>query len=85
MLYDTVGPLSSPRLEPDRFQSTTTFTANFRRPVRPGRIIARGRVAHRDGDTAFLEASLVDATGATIATATAVARVIPLGEARAAA
>ena len=51
---------------------------NFLRPVRPGRVVGKGRVVHRDGDLAFLEASLVDSQGALIATATATARVIPL-------
>lgn len=48
---------------------------------REGRIIGRGRVVHRDGDVALLEASLSD-SGATIATATATARVIPLARAK---
>jgi acyl-coenzyme A thioesterase PaaI-like protein len=56
---------------------------SFLRPIRPGRIIARGRVVHRDGDLAFLEASLVGVDAAVIATATA--RVIALRHARAAA
>jgi hypothetical protein len=42
-----------------------------------------GRVVRRDGETASLQASLLDPTGATVATATG--RVIPLREARAAA
>ena len=60
---------------------------SFLRPVRPGRIVAKGRVVHRDGDLAFLEASLVGADAAVIATATATAtaRVIALRYARAAA
>ena len=85
MLYDTVGPALLATLEPDEFQSTSAIAIVFLRPVRPGRIIGRGRVAHRDGDTAFLEASLADTSGTTVATATATARVIPLEEARAAA
>jgi acyl-coenzyme A thioesterase PaaI-like protein len=57
----------------------------FLRPVRPGRITGMGRVVGRDGDLAELEASLVDADGNLIATATATARVIPLASAAAAA
>jgi acyl-coenzyme A thioesterase PaaI-like protein len=45
----------------------------FLRPVRPGRIVANGKVVRRDGDIAYLNASLTDAGGATIATATATA------------
>jgi acyl-coenzyme A thioesterase PaaI-like protein len=45
----------------------------------------QGRVVHRDGDLANLEASLADADGKVIATATATARVIALSDAPAAA
>lgn len=92
MLYDTVGPALLATLEPDRFQATEQLTVLFRRPLRPGRVLARGRVVHRVGDTAVLEASLHDprlrdpdqdaGLDDTIATATATARVIPLSEAR---
>jgi acyl-coenzyme A thioesterase PaaI-like protein len=58
---------------------------SFLRPARPGRLIGRGRIVHRDGDLVFLEASLSDADGAVIATATATARVIALASAPAAA
>jgi uncharacterized protein (TIGR00369 family) len=85
MLYDTVGPALLATLEPDQFQSTQQVSVSFLRPVRPGRIIGKGRIVHRDGDLAFLEASLFDADGAVIATATATARVIALRQARAAA
>jgi uncharacterized protein (TIGR00369 family) len=82
MLYDTVGPVLPATLEPDQFQSTSEISVHFLRPVRPGRLVGKGRVLHRNGDLAFLEASLIDPDGATIATATATARVIPLDQAR---
>ena len=85
MLYDTVGPALLATLEPDQFQSTTQVSVSFLRPVRPGRLVARGRVVHREGDLAFLEATLLDKDGVVIATATATARVIALRDARAAA
>ena len=85
MLYDTVGPALLATLEPDQFQSTLEMNVNFLRPVRPGRVIGRGRVVRRDGDIAFLEASLLDSQGTLIATATATARVIALAQARSAA
>jgi uncharacterized protein (TIGR00369 family) len=81
MLYDTVGPVLLSTLEPDQFQSTLGLTASFLRPARPGRISAKGRVVHRDGDLAHLEAELTDAEGRLVATGTAIARVIPLGSA----
>jgi uncharacterized protein (TIGR00369 family) len=85
MLYDTVGPALLATLAPDQFQTTLQFSVSFLRPVRPGRITGKGRVVHRDGDLAFLEASLSDPHGEVIATATATARVIPLSHARSAA
>ena len=85
MLYDTVGPALLATLEPDQFQSTLDIHVNFLRPVRPGRLLATGRVVHRVGDLAFLEASLRDADANLVATATATARVILLDQARAAA
>jgi uncharacterized protein (TIGR00369 family) len=84
MLYDTVGPALLATLQPDQFQSTLDLNVRFLRPVRPGRLIGKGRVVHRDGAIASLEASLLDAEGAVIATATATARVIPLSQARSA-
>ena len=85
MLYDTVGPALLATLAPDQFQSTLDLNVHFLRPVRPGRVVGKGRVVHRDGDLAFLEASLLDSQGAIIAIATATARVIALDQARSAA
>jgi uncharacterized protein (TIGR00369 family) len=85
MLYDTVGPALLATLAPDQFQSTLELNVNFLRPVRPGRLVGKGRVVHRDGDMAFIEASLLDAQGALIATATATAGIIAFDRARSAA
>jgi len=85
MLYDTVGPALLATLEPDEFQTTLGINVSFLRPVRPGRLVGRGRVVHRDGDLVFLEAALAAPDEPVIATATATARVIPLSRAPAAA
>jgi uncharacterized protein (TIGR00369 family) len=85
MLYDTVGPAVLATLAPDQFQTTLDMQVTFLRPIRPGRVVSRGRVLHRVGDIAFLEASLLDADGEVAATAKATAQVIPLSAARAAA
>ena len=82
MLYDTVGPALLATLKADQFQSTLDLNVRFRRPVRPGRIVGKGRVVHRDADMAHLEASLTDSSGISIAVATATAKVIPLAAAR---
>jgi uncharacterized protein (TIGR00369 family) len=47
MLYDTLGPALLATLEPDQFQSTLELNVNFLRPVRPGRVVGKGRVVHR--------------------------------------
>ncbi|MEV6782167.1 PaaI family thioesterase [Streptomyces sp. NPDC051098] len=78
MLYDTVGPALLATLEPDQFQSTMEFKVSFLRPTRPGRLFGNGRVVHRVGDIAHLEASLSDSEDIVIATASATARVVPL-------
>ena len=85
MLYDTVGPALLATLEPDQFQSTLELHVSFLRPVRPGRLVGKGRIVRRDGDLAFLEASLLDSHGTIVATATATARIIALDRARSAA
>jgi uncharacterized protein (TIGR00369 family) len=84
MLYDTVGPALLATLGPDQFQSTLQLSVSFLRPVRPGRIVGRGRVVHRAGDLVFLKASLLDSHQQVIASATATARVIALSDAPAA-
>jgi uncharacterized protein (TIGR00369 family) len=78
MLYDTVGPAVLATLGPDQFISTIELKASFLRPAAPGRIVGRGHIVHRDGDVAFVEASLTSAAGALVATATATIRVIPM-------
>ena len=82
MLYDTVGPALLATLGPDEFQSTLQMNVDFLRPTRPGRVRGRGRVRHRDGDHAVVEAELFDADDVLLASATAVARVIGLAAAR---
>jgi uncharacterized protein (TIGR00369 family) len=81
MLYDTVGPALLATLDPDQFQSTLDLKVKFLRPARPGRIVGKGRVVHRDGDLAHIEAFLQDSNDVTLAVATATARVIPLADA----
>jgi acyl-coenzyme A thioesterase PaaI-like protein len=52
-----------------QFQSTLQLNVGFLRPFdRAGS--SKGRVVQRDGDLAFLEASLLDGDAAVIATAT---------------
>ena len=80
MLYDTVGPCLLATLAPDEFIETLDLQVRFLRSAFPGRIAARGRIVHRAGDVASLEASLHQTTGDPVATATAAIRIVPLAE-----
>jgi uncharacterized protein (TIGR00369 family) len=80
MLYDTVGPTLLATLPSDQFQSTIEFKVSFLRPTRPGRLLGRGRIVHRNGDLVYLDATLTKTDGVLLATATATARIIPLSE-----
>jgi uncharacterized protein (TIGR00369 family) len=80
MLYDTVGPCLLAGLAPDQFIETLNLHTSFLRPVLPGRISAMGRLVHREGNLAFLEATLHDQTGDAIATATATIRIVSVSE-----
>jgi acyl-coenzyme A thioesterase PaaI-like protein len=76
MVFDTVGPALLSTLAPDEFQSTMELKTSFLRPTGPGRLVGRGRIIHRDGPLAFLEATLSDPRGM-VATGTATACVLP--------
>ena len=78
MLYDTVGPALLATQEPGQFIATLDLKASFLRAAFPGRLVGRGRVVHREGDIAFLEASLTNSDEAVVATA----RVIAIDPAR---
>jgi uncharacterized protein (TIGR00369 family) len=78
MLDDTMGPALVATLEADQLAVTLELKVSFLRPTRPGRLIGRGRVVHRGGTIAFLEGLLADAEGATVATATATARIVAI-------
>jgi acyl-coenzyme A thioesterase PaaI-like protein len=58
MLYDTVGPALLATVDPDEFHSTMQLSVQFLRPARPGQLTAHGRIVHRQGDIAALDASL---------------------------
>lgn len=83
MLFDTVGPTVLATLGPHQFIQTLEMHSVFLHPTRPGRLIGRGRLVRRDGDIAFVEATLHDADDVPVATATSTIRVIPLPDRRA--
>ena len=80
MLDDTMGPAAITQLGAGHFTPTLELKVNFLRPARPGRFVCDGRVVHMGKSVAFLEGSLADDDGNVVATATATARVVKLGE-----
>jgi molybdopterin converting factor subunit 1 len=80
MLDDTMGPAAIAQLGPGHFTPTLELKVSFLRPARPGRLVCDGRVVHMGKSVAFLEGSLADEDGNLVATATATARVVKLGE-----
>jgi uncharacterized protein (TIGR00369 family) len=82
MLHDTLGPALLATLQPTEFMSTLDLTTSFLRPAYPGRLVGKGRVVHRVGEIAFLEAELLDSDDHVVATGAATARVTELDPAR---
>ena len=80
MLDDTMGPAAVAQLGPGYFAPTLELKVSFLRPVGPGRLVGDGRVVHMGRSVAFLEGSLCDEEGNLVATATATARVVKLGQ-----
>jgi len=75
MLDDTLGPALVATLGPGEFAPTTDLHVQFLRPVRPGRLVGRGRVVKRGRDVGFLAGELYDGSGDPVATATATAQI----------
>ena len=80
MLDDTMGPAAVAQLGPGHFAPTLELKVSFLRPVGPGRLIGDGRVVHMGKSVAFLEGSLADEQGNVVATATATARIVKIGQ-----
>jgi len=78
MLDDTMGPAAVALLGGNRFTQTLELKTSFYRPARPGPIVGFGRVAHRGRDLVFLEGTLSDGEGKSLAAATSTARIIEL-------
>jgi uncharacterized protein (TIGR00369 family) len=71
MLDDTLGPALVATLGDGEWAPTIDLQVQFLRPAKPGKLHGRGRVVRRGRDIAFLAGELRDATGETVATATA--------------
>ena len=62
-------------LGPGELASTTDLHVQFLRPVRPGRLVGRGRIVKRGRDVGFLAGELYDESGDLVAIATATAQI----------
>lgn len=76
MLDDTMGPALVTMTGGREVPATIDLHVAYLRPVRPGRVVARGRVVHRTRSIAFLEAELFDDAGSLLARATSSARIM---------
>jgi uncharacterized protein (TIGR00369 family) len=76
MLDSTIGPALRATLEHGEFSPTLELKVSFIRAARPGALTGRGRIVHRGGSIAFLEADLRNPEGELVATATATARIV---------
>ena len=77
MLHDTMGPALLARIGPEEFIEAPQLNVHFLNPTKPGRLIGVGRVIQRAGDMATLDGTLSTTENVLLATAIAVARVIP--------
>jgi uncharacterized protein (TIGR00369 family) len=75
MLDETFSPALASRLASDEFPATLEFKVNFIAPARVGVIFGEARIVRKGKSVCFLEASLTDANGELLATASATARV----------
>ena len=79
MLDDTMGPTLIAMTGGKMIPSSIDLNISFIRPVKPGRVIARGRVIRLGRPVAFLEAELYDTENKLLARATSSAVPSELG------
>jgi uncharacterized protein (TIGR00369 family) len=81
MLDDTMGPAVFIKTEGRLYTATITITVNFLAPAKVGPIVGEAKVVQIGKSIAFIEASLIDAQGAILATSTATARLVETAKA----
>ncbi|MDQ4087115.1 MAG: PaaI family thioesterase [Pseudomonadota bacterium] len=79
MLDDTMGPALVSMSGGKTMPSTVDLTVSFIRPVRPGRVVGRGRVVRAGRAIVFLEGELFDESGTLLARATSTAIPVAVG------
>jgi uncharacterized protein (TIGR00369 family) len=83
MLDDAMGHVGAAVLD-NQIGQTLELKTSFFRAVRSERLSCEARVVHRGGSILFLEATISDAQGGVVATATATARIVDLVSSRSA-
>ncbi len=81
MLDDTTGPAVLIATNAELHPTTIDMTVSFLASARPGPLFGEARVLHLGKTIGFIEASLTDAHGATIARATSSVRLRPMQKA----
>ncbi|NBA97173.1 PaaI family thioesterase [Pseudomonas sp. R5(2019)] len=76
MLDDAMGPAVYANLPANQLAMTTELNTHYIHPALPGRIIATGRVDHRQGDNCITSGVLMDKDGKVLTTATAIYRIV---------
>lgn len=79
MLDDTMGPALVSMTGGTLMPSSIDLNVSFIRPVRPGRVIGRGRVVKAGRAIVFLEGELFDEAGTLLARATSSAVPVAIG------
>ena len=79
MLDDTMGPALVSMTGGKLMPSSIDLNVSFIRPVRPGRVIGRGRVVKAGRSIVFLEGELFDEDGVLLARATSSALPVEIG------
>ncbi len=78
MLDDTMGPTVMLATGGRSYTVTINLNVNFVAPARQGKFFGEGRIVNLGKTIAFLDASLTDADGNLVATATSSARLVPI-------
>ena len=79
MLDDTMGPALVSMSGGAIMPRSVDLNVSFIRPVKPGRVIGRGRVVNQGRSIVFLEAELFDEAGRLLARSTSTAIPMPIG------
>ena len=78
MLDDTMGPTALLVSKGTLYTASIDMNVSFLSPAKPGPLFTEGRVVQMGKTIAFMEATIRDADGMTLARATSSARLVPV-------